>query len=540
MSMIFLMFFFLRGCNGVIYSLNSSEYNRMPPLYGLDDFEACLLEPGGTYCLVDADLFSERPSDLMHLIQEYSADVKKHYNHTQIHRGVCVTKSCQHLNYTWDLNETLEVCLNESIWKEYNIQAKLSHIHYCKRDVDHAVLDVSDFVVIIVYMVLIALNIIGSLYDVLFCHQNSKSGNPYVLSFSLRRNWEKLVAPSGVGTDHRLQRLKSFHGLRLTPTYALILATISTLMRHIGSGPMWDLVVTSESNACRQYWWAHVFYIQNYIYDDKLCVPVSWYLAADTQLFCLGLLICMTCRTMRTKKVALLTLFLLSLLITSSVTYFLDLDAIIIQSPETCRNLYVSDYTFNYMYIPGHTNLSTYIMGLSGGFLAYHWQEEGKNLDKYKIYQWVIWLLFPIAVLEILSGAIFYLSEDDMIPTAFKVLYATLYKPLFQLLIVTFIISCVFKLESCYRKIVEWRGFTWAGRLSYGTYLVHTLVIKGLIGSQTHPTHMTDYYVLVVLAGSVMLSFLAAGALWLCVEAPVAGLVRAARTRTGGQRVEGH
>ncbi|CAG5019916.1 unnamed protein product [Parnassius apollo] len=70
--------------------------------------------------------------------------------------------------------------------------------------------------------------------------------------------------------------------------------------------------------------------------------------------------------------------------------------------------------------------------------------------------------------------------------------------------------------------------------------LRHTLVIKGLIGSQSHPTHMTDYYLLVVLAGSVMLSFLAAGALWLCVEAPVAGLVRAARTRTGGSGWRGN
>ncbi|KAI8420487.1 hypothetical protein MSG28_008973 [Choristoneura fumiferana] len=348
----------------------------MPALYALDAFDTCLLDSGGTYCLLDADLFSRGPSDLMRMIQGYSEHTVKHFNHTQIHRGVCVTKTCKdfihnkRLNETADLEATLEACLNNSLWRDYKLEVKLNTIQYCNREGDKDELDKSDYYVAAVYLLLIVFNVAGSLYDVLICENDGK-GNPFLLAFSARRNWRKLTAPSGAGADPRLNRLKLFSGLRtmtiicvffshialimsfsyvenpryietsyedplkqilyngslvthtffimssfllaynlelhserhqltwsqlpkgvalrwlrLTPTYALVLATISTWMRHLGSGPLWQLVVGIEADACRRYWWAHILYINNYLYEDAYCAPQTWYLAADTQLFC--------------------------------------------------------------------------------------------------------------------------------------------------------------------------------------------------------------------------------------------------------------
>ncbi|XP_014368545.2 nose resistant to fluoxetine protein 6-like [Papilio machaon] len=583
----------------------------MPPLFSLDEYEQCLSDTGGTYCLLDLDLFSDQPSELMRYIHEYSSDTKKHFNHTQIHRGVCVTQRCSYANYTTrDLNTTLEACLNNTIWQHYNIQARLNKINYCNSAEDRGGLDTSDLTVIIIYIILLAVNVIGSLYDVLFCNPNSKSGNPYILSFSLRRNWAKLVSPSGIGSDPRLERLKSFHGLRaitmacvifshvalamgycylenpdfveksfedpskqmlfhgnlvthtffvmsafllaynfqinaekhkaslwdfpkgvllrlirLTPTYALVLATSATLLRHMGGGPMWQHVVGRHASDCRRYWWTHMLYIQNYMSTDNTCLLETWYLAADTQLFCVGLLVCLLCRRSRAKRLALVSLFLLSLLITAATTYFRDLDPIFYQSPEMIRSLYTRDWTFRYSYIPGHTNLSPYVLGLAGGFLAYHWQTDSKDVDKYKKYRYVVWSLFPLGVLLILSGAVFYM--DVAVPNSFKLIYATLYKPLFQLMVVILILSCVFKIESVYRCILEWRGFTWAGRLTYGVYLLHTSFQRTLIGSQVQTIYIREYNVIAVMFATMFMSTLASGALWLCVESPVAALSKA-------------
>nr|XP_026492747.1 nose resistant to fluoxetine protein 6-like [Vanessa tameamea] len=612
---IVLLVLFLKEGSAVINTVNESEYLKMPPLFEMDNYGDCMLEQGGTYCVSSFNLYSEGHSNLMHFIREYSADEAKHFNHTRIHRAVCLTSSCKHYldasNTTMDPEMTLEGCINETIWRKYELQAKLAELHYCKRNEDKVILDTSDYVVATIYILLIMFNAIGSFYDIILCDEDPKKGNQYLLAFSLRRNWAKLIAPGGRGPDLRMERLKLFNGIRamtmvciifshtalvmsftytknpfylekayddplkqllfngslvthtffvmssfllaynlqihaekqeikwtkipmaillrwvrLTPAYALVIATISTWMRHIGDGPLWQMIVTSEANYCRQYWWANIFYFNNYIYSDDLCFPQGWYLAADTQLFCLGLICLVVIQRPCLRKIALVILFLVSLVITAAHTYFQDLEAVVIQSPESYRSIYVSDDTFNLVYIRGHTNISTYTLGLAGGLLTYHWQKSEKDLTPYKKYRWVFWSLVPMGVSVILSGGFFYI--DGFTPsTLIRVAYATLYKPVFQTIMVAFMIGTIFKFETVYRGIVEWRGFAWAGRVSYSAFLLHTMFQRSFVGSLSELLHMTDYYVVMILCASVFLSFLCGAGLWLLVEAPFAALSRA-------------
>nr|XP_032520058.1 nose resistant to fluoxetine protein 6-like isoform X1 [Danaus plexippus plexippus]XP_032520060.1 nose resistant to fluoxetine protein 6-like isoform X3 [Danaus plexippus plexippus] len=619
MVRIFAFLMLIKSSLAVIYSVNESEYRKMPRLFKMDDYKECMLETGGTYCVATYDLHSRGHSNLMRFIREYSEHTIKHFNHTQMHRATCVTITCKDVlnqtsNRKADVSDVLERCINDTVWRHYRLEARLSELLYCNKDNDKMILDASDYVVASVYIVIFLINTIGSFYDLIFCNDDSKKGNPYLLSFSVKQNWKRLTSPGGSGDDPRIERLKLFNGLRamtivcvifshtalimtityvsnphfiekayddplkqilfngtlvthtffvmsgfllaynlqihsektqitwshipkgillrwirLTPPYALVIATIATWMRHIGSGPLWKLVVISESNYCRNYWWANIFYFNNYVYQDDLCFPQGWYLAADTQLFCVGLFLFVMVQGPRARKMMLSILFLLSLVITASLTYFQDLDPVVIQSPETYRSYYVNDKTFNLMYIPGHTNLSTYSLGLAGGFLCYHWQMKEIDLSKLKylrLYQWVTWILFPIGVGIILAGGIFYL--DGVTHSTFlKVTYAAFNKPLFQALVTCFIVGSIFKLENVYRPILEWKGFTWAGRVSYSAFLLHTIFQRSYAGAQTNELIVSEYNVFILLSASIFLSFLCATFLWLVVEAPVAGLTRA-------------
>jgi hypothetical protein len=58
------------------------------------------------------------------------------------------------------------------------------------------------------------------------------------------------------------------------------------------------------------------------------------YLAADTQLFAFGLAVCIMFRTRKSRTIALLGIFLMSLIIVILHTYFEDLDAVVLQKPE--------------------------------------------------------------------------------------------------------------------------------------------------------------------------------------------------------------
>ncbi|KAH9639033.1 hypothetical protein HF086_003564 [Spodoptera exigua] len=481
---------------------------------------------------------------------EYSDHSLKHFNHTQIHRGVCVTHTCRdftkvpQVNKTLGLSQVLEACLNNSLYSQYGLEGRLANILYCKEEGDKVIIDNSDIAMAVVYVVLILLNVIGSLYDVCACSNDDKTGNPYILAFSIRRNWRKLTAPSNSAREPRLDRLKMFNGLR-TMTMICVLFSHTTLIMSYSyiNNPLY--IETSYEDPLKQILFngslvTHTFFVMSsfllaynlQLYTEKhkpswIQLPkgilLRWlrYLAADTQLFCLGLLLCVVARKCKTRAILLSVWFVIALAIVAGSTYFLDLDPVVMQAPESYRNLYAKDDTFRLLYVRGHTNMSTYILGLAGGFLAYHWQ-NGKDLEKYKVvlslviskflglalaspriktirkYRFLVWLLFPLGLAVILSGGLFY-SDGGETPVLLRVMYATLYKPLFQLLIVLLILACIFKFESTYRGILEWRGWTWTGRVTYCAFLLHTLFQRGYIGAQLQLVHMSDYSVVSIL-----------------------------------------
>ncbi|GBP13918.1 hypothetical protein EVAR_10485_1 [Eumeta japonica] len=71
-----------------------------------------------------------------------------------------------------------------------------------------------------------------------------------------------------------------------------------------------------------------------------------------------------------------------------------------------------------------------------------------------------------------------------------------------------------------FRGVLEWGGWAWCGRVSYGAYLLHFMFQKGLYGSM-QTTHMFDYFTLVVLFSTTFMTYLLAVLLWLLVEEPL-------------------
>jgi hypothetical protein len=58
---------------------------------------------------------------------------------------------------------------------------------------------------------------------------------------------------------------------------ALIPIHIS-LLRHFGSGPIWDIYVQERTIQCKQNWWATVLHIQNYVipFAEMVCTDFEW------------------------------------------------------------------------------------------------------------------------------------------------------------------------------------------------------------------------------------------------------------------------
>ncbi|CAG7818460.1 unnamed protein product, partial [Allacma fusca] len=50
--------------------------------------------------------------------------------------------------------------------------------------------------------------------------------------------------------------------LRLTPTYAISIGIVATLLPYTGSGPMW-YYIEKDSEKCRKFWWYNLLYVNN-------------------------------------------------------------------------------------------------------------------------------------------------------------------------------------------------------------------------------------------------------------------------------------
>ncbi|XP_049877391.1 nose resistant to fluoxetine protein 6-like [Pectinophora gossypiella] len=609
----FVLFILFQNSYAEITSLNESEYIRMPPLYNLDPFEPCIIQPGGVYCFVKLNLVTDEPSDLYTMMQEYSARTITHFNHTTLQYGICLPKTCSAFyqrNTTVDREVALERCLNESLWRDYKLKAKVSNNVECYTKEDSIKIDTSDITVGAVIATLLILNVIGSFLE--FQKRADDCERGFFSCFSISRNWQRMVAPAGAGSEPRLTRLKGFHGLksitmilvimshallpfvlnidnpqyieerynnpmfmlftngalviqtffvisgfllaynlqlhrethrvswtvlprgalnrwlRLTPVYAVVLAVTATWLRHVGTGPLWQLLLGSESEHCRRDWWLNLLYVNNY-FDDSHCMPQTWYLASDMQLYIIGLAACALTGWGRSTLLALL--LLAGVLMPAAHTYFQDLDAVLIISPELPRNLFTTDATFNHTYRRGHTNLAGFVVGLATALMVYHWQKNEYKLPKIMKQRFIYWLTFPGLVAVIMLGGIFY-KEGPRPSVYLRAPYAGLVRPVYAGIIGLLIVGMIFKFENVYRGILEWRGWVVPSRVSYCAYILHVAFIRLLNATRTTLVHATVPHLFEIVLSSIVISFVAAIPLHLLVEVPLQKVVK---LLTGGR-----
>lgn len=58
--------------------------------------------------------------------------------------------------------------------------------------------------------------------------------------------------------------------IRLTPPFAAAILLCSTLLRHMDTGPMWNVFMNAADKPCQEYWWSALLYVQNYVNPNEM------------------------------------------------------------------------------------------------------------------------------------------------------------------------------------------------------------------------------------------------------------------------------
>ena len=161
--------------------------------------------------------------------------------------------------------------------------------------------------------------------------------------------------------------------LRLVPAYlALILLTIG-IWPHLSIGPLYQ---QNSDKFCSENWWANLLFINNLYQPSHMCVPWSWYLAVDMQIFLISPFLVASFYWKPHLKLGYVFSFLLIFIqITTAVILTFTNNLPSTPTPPLVKEAILSkNYfdVFNILYITPWCRLGPYVIGILTANLALH------------------------------------------------------------------------------------------------------------------------------------------------------------------------
>ncbi|XP_034240137.1 O-acyltransferase like protein-like [Thrips palmi] len=326
--------------------------------------------------------------------------------------------------------------------------------------------------------------------------------------------------------------------LRLLPVIAVSLAIQTQWMQYMGSGPVWGQVAGRVVRDCQQYWWTHLLFVNNYVAQGSFCMIQTWFAAALLHMFLLTppLMWLVSRWTQRALWPGCLLLGLLlaaSAVVLYTSTVHVGLPPTLLVLPRTLvRQAFGIDPAFIYQYLPTHTNVVPYVLGLVTGTLFYlanrdKWQPSKRTAT-------VLWLGIPLCLLlmsvTLVSAIVFFRPSFEARP-----LLDALYGPArllgFSLPTAWIIFTCGLGYGGVFDRIFSWAPLLPLGRLSFSVYLIHITIIVVTTSTTRQPTYVSDYGVASQAVADVVISYAAGLVLHLCVEAPMMNVLAIAFAR---------
>lgn len=306
--------------------------------------------------------------------------------------------------------------------------------------------------------------------------------------------------------------------LRLTPAVAILIPIHAFLVPYMGSGPFWGGIDTGYSEACREYWWSSLLYIQNFVNSNaQNCMPQTWYLSVDMQLFLLSPFVLLpSVWYPKYLRYLLGVLIVLGIVVPTVVSYEYNLSSVF-AALDIKTMLGQIDFLI-YYYFQTHCRFGPYVVGLLFGDLVYQYKKSKRSYlnKKLSICLWII-------AHAILWGCLYGTAplrdmEFDPVPHAIvngfsRSIWA------FGLGIVIYL--CVTGNGGFVDAFLSLPVFQLLAKLSYSIYLVHYVLVGIRYAVARDTFHISHAYIMHIFWADFMLSLFLAFLLCVTCESPI-------------------
>uniref|UniRef100_A0AAR5Q6D8 Acyltransferase 3 domain-containing protein n=1 Tax=Dendroctonus ponderosae TaxID=77166 RepID=A0AAR5Q6D8_DENPD len=302
--------------------------------------------------------------------------------------------------------------------------------------------------------------------------------------------------------------------LRILPPLLvmIMMASTSWIIANF-PGPLRSEFSNKEFERCRKNWWTNLIFINNHYNENEMCYFITWYLAADTQLYLVSLLILLLIwKFPKQRKLFLTAAISIGVLMPAVVCWKYGLDFIYRLTPENSKRNNFRSFQFNAIYTSTYTNTASYMVGLALGCFYYSLEKGGAQHKKYFNRK-------STSLLSAISIAMLLVASQDY-SRPISVVLAGLVKPCYALGIGIGIISMSQQANCLIRRICEWKPVIFMGNFTYSTYVVQFGLVFYRTTAARKLLHVSDFVLLTSFVQDALLSIFCGFLLHIMVEMP--------------------
>ncbi|KAH8421541.1 hypothetical protein KR009_012235 [Drosophila setifemur] len=304
--------------------------------------------------------------------------------------------------------------------------------------------------------------------------------------------------------------------LRLTPIVGVAILVYTQLLGHLAKGPLAVEEGLFDYSVCSTNWYLTLLYVQNYVPTD-LCLPHTWYLAVDMQLYILSPLLLIVLYKWGKKAaggVLVLMLLLSGCLFATIMTN--DYKVLFInggQLPDVQRKLYFAT----------HTHAAPWLVGALFGYFLHRIRDTRIRINQLGV--WAGWLLCLAVMFTSIFAMLPYAKLLGPSPTVLEgALFYTLTRIGWPLALCWVVFACMQGyggLANGFLSSPLWQPLS---RLSYSAYIWHIFIQEVNHRRVRSNPYFSDYDVMLSFWGALGFTVLMSYVLYVIVEAPLGGL----------------
>ncbi|XP_058053697.1 nose resistant to fluoxetine protein 6-like [Anopheles bellator] len=309
--------------------------------------------------------------------------------------------------------------------------------------------------------------------------------------------------------------------LRSLPVYAvLMLFTVSHYDTFLTT-PSAYKILPKMRLICRRKWWINFLFINNYYQPEEQCLIHTWYLAADFQLFVIGLLIMTVLwRFPKASFWCAATMGLLGFVLPMINTYLSAVDAVM---PLTMKGneyqLWYDEY-FVRSYQATETHCASYFGGMIAGLMYHKISRKDLSLPIKTLRN--VFFLALIAIVGFALQAPLYNIMQFSKPSIWMAFLSGVHKlAIGSFYSVTFLLLAFHDRNTVVRRWFAGNTLSRVlARLGFGFYLMQMTVLKVVFSNYPEDTRINVQLIISTYCSTFVLSYAVALVAFLLVEKP--------------------